>query len=135
MAKCLIQTVNPSSQAVAVNSIISLGTVSRRYGCGLRLSGNGIEVGGEGYYKINASITASPTAIGNVSVAMYVDGVAVPGAVSTGSVSVVGDATTLPIVATIRRSCNCCEEVNNITFVLTSGASTINNISVRIEKS
>ena len=135
MARSLIQTVNPSSQTVAVNSIISLGTVARRYGCNLIMSGNGIEVSGEGYYKVDSAITLTPTATGNVSVAMLVDGVAVPGAVATGSVSTVGNSVTLPIVATLRRACGCCDSVNNITFVLTSNASTVDNISVRIEKS
>lgn len=135
MSKSLIQTVNPSSQTVAVNSVISLGTVTRRYGCNLRLSGNGIEVSGDGYYKVDACVTLTPTVVGNVSVAMFVDGVAVSGAVATGSVSTVGNTVTLPIEATLRRACNCCESVNNVTFVLTEGASTVDNVSVRIEKS
>lgn len=135
MSKSLIQTVNPSDQTVAVNSIISLGTVARRYGCNLRMSGNGIEIGGDGYFTVNACVTLTPAAIGNTTVAMLVDGVNVQSAVATGSVSTVGNSVTLPIEATIRRPCGCCESVNNVTFVLTEGASTVNNIAVRIEKS
>lgn len=133
MSRSLIQTVNPSSQEVAVNGVATLGTVARRYGCNLRMSGNGIEVSGEGYYTVEASIVTTPTAAGNVTYAMYMDGVAVPGATSTGSVTTVGNTTTLSILATVRRGC-CCENVSNITFVCTEGANTVNNISVRIEK-
>ena len=48
MSKSLIQTVNQSSQVVAANSIIDLGSVIRRFGCNLRLNGNAIEVDGVG---------------------------------------------------------------------------------------
>lgn len=134
MGKSLIQVANPSSQAVAVNSIISLGSVQRRYGCNLRLSGNAIEMGGEGYYAVDCSVTLVPNAVGNVTVALYVDGSPVSGATATGAVSTVGNSVTIPIMATLRRPCNCCEEVNNLTFVLTAGASTVTNISARVEK-
>ena len=134
MGKSLIQVANPSSQAVAVNSIISLGSVQRRYGCNLRLSGNAIEMGGEGYYAVDCSITLVPNAVGSVSVALLVDGNTVSGATATGSVGTAGDSVTLPITATLRRSCNCCEDVNNLTFVVTAGASTVTNISARVEK-
>ena len=50
MSKSLIQTVNQSSQVVAANSIIDLGSVIRRFGCNLRLNGNAVEVDGAGYY-------------------------------------------------------------------------------------
>lgn len=83
MSRSLIQVSNQSSQDVAENSIISLGSVLRRFGCNCRLSGNAIEVAGEGYYTIDSSITATPTAIGDVTVALYKNGVQVPGAIAT----------------------------------------------------
>lgn len=132
MGKSLIQTANPSTQAVAVNNIISLGSVQRRYGCNLRLSGNAIEMGGEGYFAVDAVATLAPNAVGSTSIALYVDGTPVPGAVATGSISTAGNSVTIPIATTLRRTC--CEGVNNITVVLTSGASTVSNINVRIEK-
>lgn len=132
MGKSLIQTANPSSQAVAVNNIVSLGSVQRRYGCNLRLSGNAIEMGGEGYFAVDVTATLAPTAIGSATIALYVDGTPVPGATATGSIAAIGDSITLPIATTLRRSC--CEDVNNVTVVLTAGASNVNNINVRIEK-
>ena len=132
MSKSLIQTVNQSSQTVAVNSIIDLGSVIRRFGCNCRLNGNAIEVDGEGYYKVDANITLAPTAVGNVTVALYVNGVAYPGAVSSGSVSTVGNLVTLPIQTTIRE--NCCDGGKSLTLVLTSGASTVSNVAMRVEK-
>ena len=85
MGKSLIQTTNQSQQAVAVNSIISPGSVLRRFGCNLRLSGNAIEVVGEGYYKIDCNVSVAPTAVGSVTVALYNNGVQIPGAIAYGA--------------------------------------------------
>ena len=134
MSKSLIQTSNQSSQTVVVGSIIAPGTVIRRYGCNCRLSGNAIEIDGAGYYEVDATVTLLPTAVGNVTVALYKDGVQVPGAIATGSVSTVGNAVTLPIITTLRQGCDC-DGASNITLVLTAGASTVSNVSVRIVKS
>lgn len=134
MSKSLIQTANPTTQAVSENGIINLGTVLRRYGCNLRLSGNGVEAVGGGYYEVNATVTVEPTAIGNVSVSMLVDGSGIPSATATGYASAANVPVTLPIVTTIRKGC-CCDGASNITFVLTAGAGDVTNISVRIIKS
>ena len=133
MGKSLIQVVNQSQQTVAANSIISLGSTQRRYGCNLRLSGNGIEVTGEGYYKIDASVSVAPTAAGNVTVALYDDGVQIPGAIAytTGTA---GDPISVSIVTTIRQNC-CCDSADNLTLVLVEGAGVVSNVSLRVEKS
>lgn len=133
MGKSLIQVVNQSTQAVAENSIISLGSTQRRFGCNLRLSGNGIEVNGEGYYKIDASVSVAPTEVGNVTVAIYSNGVQIPGAVAYDSVSTAATPTNLSICATIRQSC-CCDSADNLTLVLVEGAGNVQNVSMRVEK-
>ena len=134
MGKSLIQTSNQSSQTVALNSIISLGSVLRRYGCNLRLSGNAIEVSGEGYYKVDCDVSIAPTAAGPVTVAVYNNGVQIPGAIAYGSVSTAGNPITLPVTTTIRQGC-CCDSADSLTVVLLAGAGTVQNISMRVEKS
>ena len=134
MGKSLIQVANQSNQTVAANSIISLGSTQRRYGCNLRLSGNGIEVNGEGYYTIDADVSVAPTAIGNVTVALYNNGVQIPGAIAYGAVSTANNPTTLSINATVRQGC-CCDSADNLTLVLLEGAGVVQNVSMRVEKS
>ena len=134
MSKSLIQTVNQSSQTVAVNSIIELGSVIRRYGCNLRLNGNAVEVNGEGYYKIDGNVTLTPSAVGNVTVAVYKNGVPLTGATATGGVTTVGNSITLPIQTTIKEGCSC-DGGTALTVVLVAGASTVNNVALRVEKS
>ena len=133
MSKSLIQTVNQSSQVVASNSIIDLGSVIRRFGCNCRLNGNAIEVSGEGYYTIDANVTLAPTTAGNVQIAVYKNGVQLTGATATGSVSTAGNPITLPIQTTIREGCGC-DGGTALTLVLISGPSTITNVAMRVEK-
>lgn len=134
MSKSLIQVVNTTSQTLAAGSAISLGTAVRRYGCNCRLNGNAVEVSGEGYYKIDATVTIAPTATGNVQAAIYVNGVLLSGTLSTASVSTANNAVTLPIIGTIRQAC-CCDSADNITLVLVSGAGVVSNVALRVEKS
>lgn len=133
MGKSLIQVANQTNQTLTANSIINLGSVQRRYGCNLRLSGNGIECVGEGYYEIDATVTVAPTAEGEVSVALYKDGVQIPGMIASATVAAAGDLATLPLVGTIRQSC--CDNADNLTLVLVEGASTVTNVSLRVVKS
>lgn len=132
MARALIQTANQSDQNVAVNSIISLGSVLRRYGCGCRLSGNAIELEGEGYFAVDASVSVSPTAAGAVTVALFADGVQVPGAIAYGTGTAAAPVA-LPITTTIRRGC-CGNGADMLTLVLVEGAGVVNNVSLRVVK-
>lgn len=133
MSRSLIQTANQSTQAVAANSIIDLGSVQRRFGCNCRLSGNGIELVGEGYYVVSAIVSVSPTTAGNVTVGLFDNGVQVAGAIAYGTTAATGNFVTLPVEATIRQGC-CCANADNLTLVLIEGAGTISNVSLRVEK-
>ena len=133
MSKSLIQVTNQSSQAVALNSIITPGSTQRRYGCNCRLSGNGIELDGAGYYTVDANITAAPTAAGTVTVALYNNGVQVPGAISSASTGTAGNPVNVSIIATIRQGC-CCDSADNLTLVLLSGPGNVTNVSMRVVK-
>ena len=132
MSKSLIQVVNPGAQTVDVNGVIQLGSAVRRFGCNCRLSGNGIEVYGEGYYTIDASVTVEPTAAGDVTVALYSNGEQIPGAVALAAAAAAADPVTLPIIGTIRNGC--CGGSSNITAVLVEGLGTVTNVSVRVVK-
>ena len=133
MGRSLIQTVNQSEQNVAANSIISLGSVLRRFGCNLRLSGNAIEINGEGYYKVDANVSVAPTAAGPVTVALYENGVQIPGAIAYGTAAAAGDSVTLPLETVIREGC-CCDGADNLTCVLIEGPGVVQNISLRVDK-
>ena len=134
MSKSLLQTVNTSTQTLAEGGLINPGTVIRRYGCNIRLNNNSIELIDNGYFKIDATITVEPTAVGNVSVALYEDGIVIPGTLVSGYAAAASAPVTLPIVATVRHNC-CCNNTSSITAALVAGAGDVTNVSIRAEKS
>lgn len=133
MSKSLIQVANQSPQTVALNGIITLGSTQRRFGCNCRLSGNGIEVDGAGYYTVDASVTVAPTAAGTVTVAIYNNGAQIPGAIASASTGTAGNPVNVAINTTVRQGC-CCDSADNLTLVLLSGPGTVNNVSMRVVK-
>lgn len=130
--KSLIYVAMQTPTAVAVNGIIPLGTIVRRYGCNCNLNGNGIAINGQGYYDVDVSVEAVPDAAGTVTVQLLKDGVAVPGATATATVAAVANTVTLAFPATVRLGC--CSTGSVLTLLLTGAASTVNNVAARVEK-
>ena len=131
--KSAIYTANTGAQAVAVGGTISLGSIIRRFGCGVNLNGNGIVIDREGYYDVAASVTVAATAAGAVTVTLLRDGVAVPGATATGTAAAAGDSVNLSIDALVRQA-GCCAGGSTLTLVLTAGAGTVNNVALKVIK-
>lgn len=130
--KSLIYVAIQTPTAVAVNGIIPLGTIVRRYGCNCNLNGNGIAINGQGYYDVDVSVEAVPDAAGTVTVQLLKDGVAVPGATAAATVAAVANTVTLAFPATVRLGC--CSTGSVLTLLLTGAASTVNNVAARVEK-
>lgn len=131
MSKSAIYTVNTAAPTVAVNGTIPLGNTIRRYGTCIRQDGNTISICGKGYYLVTASVTASPTAAGNVTVSLLKDGVAVPGATGTATVAAAGTAD-ITITCIVRNICDCGGSL--LSLALTDTASVVDNVAVTVEK-
>ena len=134
MSKSAIYVVNSTTQDVAENGLINPGTVIRRFGCNIRLSGTAINLNGSGYYDLNASFVVAPTAAEPVTVTAYKDGVAIPGAFATETPVAANDTVNLSISSLVREFCPCGDSSSNITFVLSGVSSAVTNSSVVIEK-
>ena len=134
MSKSLIQLYNESTQAVTENNVINLGSVLRRYGCNLRLSGGAVEIDGPGYYEANVIATVEPTAVGDVTVALFENNVQIPGAIASAYASLAESPVVLPIVTTIRKGCNC-DGASQIVLKLIEGPGDVTNVSTKIVKS
>lgn len=134
MSKSAIYTANQSAQNVAINGVINLGSIIRRFGPNLNLSGDAISLSGAGYYDIDASFTLAPTAAGNVTITVYKDNIAVPGATATETAAAANDIINLNISSLVREACQCCEGISNLTFVLTGTAASVTNSAVVVEK-
>lgn len=134
MSKSLIQLYNESTQAVTENNVISFGSVLRRYGCNLRFSGGAVEVDGPGYYEADVIAVVEPTAVGNVTVALFENNVQIPGAIASAYAASAASPVVLPITTTIRKGCNC-DGASQIVLKLIEGPGDVTNVSTRIVKS
>ena len=117
--------------AVAVDGVIPLGSLIRRYGCDVALNGNAVNITGAGYYDVDASVTVSPAAAGAVTVTLYKDGVAVPGATASETAAANGTVD-LNIPALVRQVC--CAAGSALTLVLTGVAATVDNVALRVQR-
>ena len=117
--------------AVAVDGVIPLGSLIRRYGCDVAINGNAVNITGAGYYDVDASVTVTPAAAGTVTVTLYKDGVAVPGATASATAAVNGTVD-LSIPALVRQVC--CAEGSALTLVLAGAAATVNNVALRVQR-
>lgn len=132
MAKAAIYTANQGAQALQIGSVLSLGSIIRRFGCGVNLNGNGVVIDAPGYYDVDASVTATAAAAGTVTVTLLRDGVAVPGAVASATAAAAGTVA-LPITALVRQACGC-SGGSTLTLVLGGTAATINNVALKVIK-
>ena len=132
MSRSAMYTANTGAQVIAVGGTIAPGGIVRRFGCGIDLNGNAINITEPGYYAISASVTAEPTAAGTVTATLFDNGVAVPGATASATAAAAGDPVNMDIEAVVRITCR--GNTGALSFVLEDAAATITNIAVVVEK-
>lgn len=129
--KSALYTALQTPTAVAVDGVIPLGSIIRRYGCDANLNGNAVNITNAGYYDVDVSITVAPTAAGTVTATLVKDGVAIPGATASAAAAA-GAPTVLSFPALVRQAC--CASGSALTLVLTGAAATVNNVALRVQR-
>lgn len=129
--KSALYAVMQTPTAVAVDGVIPLGSLIRRYGCDVTLNGNAVNITGAGYYDVDASVTVALAAAGTVTATRFKDGVAVPGATASAS-GAAGAPVVLAFPALVRQAC--CASGTALTLVLTGAAATVNNVAMRVQR-
>ena len=130
MSKSIIYAANTTSQTILVNGTIDFGSIVRKYGNNLGISGGNIVANGVGYYSINSNFTLTAGADGTATITLYKDGSVIPGA--TQSVSTTnGDVYNFEIPTVIRNKC-CCD--SSISAILSGVAGIITNATIVVEK-
>ena len=126
-----------TGQSIGIGSTYVPLTVIRRYGKYCQLGGNGVSIGncagGAGYYDVDASVSVSATAAGNVTATLYKDGAPVQGATAIATATAEGQIVTLPISALVRLNCDC--DTANLTSVIGGEGVTAQKLSFLGEKS
>lgn len=128
MSRAALQASNVSTQNVADNGLISVGSIKLRYGRDIGVNEGSLIFKGCGYYAIDEMITVQPSAIGEVSVKLQHNGVDIPGAIAYGYATVANQSVTLNIQSIIRVVCDSCPCENlpdSVSLILVSGGSAV----------
>lgn len=131
MSKSAIYVASINQVNVASGSTLSLGTVIRRFGCNCHLSGDGIMLSGQGYYKVVGTFTVAPTDDALTTITAYQDGVAISGAFSSETINA-NDVANITLEFLVRQTC--CDTNSILTFVLSGTTSVVQNVAVVVEK-
>ena len=141
----LLGTRNSADQTVAVGGTIDLGSVYRKY-CrkvnGIKafdFNGTSIALQQSGIYHITATVIATSSAAGNVTIQMFENGIAIPGALGTDTFSTTTQLKTLTIDVYVIVDNGCLlgqptTLAKNISLQVLETAATINNVVVNVEK-
>lgn len=138
MAKAALYTANNTAAVLTAGSTIPLGSAVHGFGGGcccnrvIALNGNTITLNDEGYYLINANVTAAATAAGALTVTLYQDGAAVSGAVSTVTATAAGDYVVITVGPIARVRCD--RRGSALSLVLSGGGATVSDVAVTVVK-
>lgn len=137
---------NITTQTVPALGLVDLGTVYRRYctkdACGFRtfeVTGDSISIQHPGMYAVTVTATFTAPAAGDVTLQLYEDGVAVPGALATETITTADTETrTVSFDYTVLVNCtrilNTTAITKNITVVNTGVEADFSNIVVNVLK-
>ncbi len=140
--KSVVRAYSDANQTVATNSVVLLNNNDPRTGRSIKHAAGtaAVSLRKSGIYLIIVDVTATSADAGNVTFALFRDGVAIPAARATQTV-VTNDTVTLNITVPILINDNCCcndwEDGNDITirYTGTTPASVIiNNASLTAVK-
>lgn len=116
------------------NQIIPLSSVSLKKGCTATLDGNTINLHQNGVYAISVDAVLTSATVGLASIQMNRNGVAVPQAISSGTIGTANDSVALGFETLVRVSnCPCECETVALTFENIGVASTV-DINVVVTK-
>lgn len=133
MCKSLIYTVNATPLTATVDTPIDVGSIIRKQGYGIYADQAGFRLHDAGYYDIHVSATFTANAVGDVTIAVYSDGVPVLGGRATETITTANtEIRSINIGTTVR--VQCMRDNPMITIVAEDTAPTITNLAVQIEK-
>ena len=128
----LIYLVTPTLASILADGILPLSTIARRRSYAIQQSNDSILLNAPGYYKVSINITFTAPAAGDVTVELRQDGVAVPGATATETITTATtEVRTISFDAIVRVPC--CGAPSTLTFVNTGVAISSSNIAVNVE--
>lgn len=128
----LIYLVTPTLSSILADGILPLDTIARRRSNAIQQANNSILLNVPGYYRVSLNVTFTAPAAGDVTVELRQDGVAVPGATATETITTATtEVRTISFEAIVRVPCY--GAPSTLTFVNTGVAISSSNIAVNVE--
>jgi len=124
----IINTQLTTDTAVTANGNVPLGNVIHKCGCGIKTTGNIINIEGSGYFKITANATIQPTGATAMTMTLLDNGSAIASASAVPTTA--GDAVNLTITALVYKRCICSDD--SLSFIV-SASGTVNEFDVIVE--
>ena len=133
----MISSYNITAQDVATNGILTFTTDRILTGCTVTRNGNTFQLNKPGYYYVTFNADATATdALGTLSIELYNNGVAVPGAKAASTTTVAGNLDNYAFVTIVRVPPSCCavDNTGRLTIVNTGIPATVPNVNINITK-
>jgi len=129
--KSLLYAITPTNVTVISGATVPLSQIARRISPRLDIGSDSVMAYLPGYYKVHGTLTCTAEAAGNVTIQVHKNGVAVPGAVSSATITTpTTQVVTLPFDAVIRVLP---EETAIITLVNEGVDITVSNLALTVE--
>ena len=133
----MISSYNTTTQAVLTDDLVNFSTDRILTGCTVTRNGNTFQLNKPGYYYVTFNAVASATTtLGDLTIALYNNGVAVPGAQATTTTTVAGNNADYAFSTIIRVYPSCCmvDNTARLTLVNTGVDATYENVNINITK-
>ena len=133
----MISSYNTNTQAVVTDGLLTFTTDRILTGCTATRNGNTFQLNKPGYYYVTFNAVAAATeTLGELTVELYDNGVAVPGALASRTTTTAGNNTNYAFSTIIRVLPSCCAVDNTarLTVVNTGVDATYTNANINITK-
>lgn len=134
MAKAFAFITNTATQTLASGATVAPGTAQHGFGgcgCGytIQVSGNNINLRATGYYDIEIGATVTDSDAGNVTLALYQDGVLIAQGIET--IAAANDPANISFPAGVKVNCN---SVLTLIVTTTAGNPIVTGLYITVEK-
>ena len=133
----MISSYNTTTQAVTTNELLTFTTDRILTGCTATRNGATFQLNKPGFYYVTFNAVAAATeTLGELTVELYNNGVAVPGAEASTTTTVAGNNSNYAFSTIIRVQPSCCaiDNTARLTVVNTGVDATYNNVNINITK-
>ena len=133
----MISSYNTTSQAIVSNGLLNFTTDRILTGCTATRNGQTFQLNKPGYYYVTFNaVAAATTTVGELTVELYNNGVAVPGAEASYTTTTAGENANYAFSTIIRvlPSCPLVNNTANLTVVNTGVDATYTNVNINITK-